>query len=113
LNLACQSALTLHADHVTDLYISIGPLSDIAPESVQFYFESISRETICAGAQLHFEPAPIKMKCGDCGSVLTSNEIMVMCSICGSEQLEVLEGCEVRLDHIQAEEKQQLARSLN
>ena len=113
LNLACQSAMATQANHVTDVYITIGQLSDITPESIQFNFDSISRETMCEGAQLHFEHSLVKMKCGDCQSIQTSNEIMVMCPVCGGEQLEILEGNEVRLNRIQAEPTKDLAHTMN
>ena len=43
-----------NANRITDVYIVIGQLSSIVDDSVQFYWDIITRDTICDGAALHF-----------------------------------------------------------
>ena len=89
------------AQQVTDLYLVIGELSTVIDESVQFYWDLISEETICKGAQLHFERVPAIFKCQDCQKEyhLVEGE-MVPCPQCGSTHMEVLQGKEFHLDSI-------------
>ena len=52
---------------ITDVYLQVGRMSFIVPESVEFYFEYLSQDTVAEGATLHFETAPLEMTCLDCG----------------------------------------------
>ena len=52
---------------ITDVYLQVGRMSFIVPESVEFYFEYLSQDTVAEGATLHFETAPLEMTCTDCG----------------------------------------------
>jgi len=52
---------------ITDIYLRVGGMSLIVPESVEFYFEYLSKGTLAEGATLHFETVPLEMTCLDCG----------------------------------------------
>ncbi len=52
---------------ITDVYLQVGRMSFIVPESVEFYFEYLSQDTVAEGATLHFETVPLEMTCLDCG----------------------------------------------
>jgi hydrogenase nickel incorporation protein HypA/HybF len=67
-----QAMMGLALEHakgqrITDIYLRVGRMSFVVPESVQFYFEYLSRGTVAEGATLHFETVPLEMTCGDCG----------------------------------------------
>jgi hydrogenase nickel insertion protein HypA len=67
-----QAMLDLALEHakgqrITDIHLRLGRLSGIVPESVEFYFEYLSKDTLAEGARLHFETAPLEMTCMDCG----------------------------------------------
>lgn len=52
---------------ITDVYLQVGRMSFVVPESVEFYFEYLSQDTVAEGATLHFETVPLEMTCLDCG----------------------------------------------
>ena len=58
-----------HADgqRIIDIYLRVGRMSAIVPESVQLFFDYLSKDTLAEGAALHFEVLPIEMTCLDCG----------------------------------------------
>lgn len=67
-----QAMLDLALKHaqgqrITDIHLRVGRMSGIVPESVEFYFEYLSRDTLAEGATLHFETVPLGMTCVDCG----------------------------------------------
>jgi hydrogenase nickel incorporation protein HypA/HybF len=64
LNMALEHA---KGHRITDIYLQVGKMSLIVPESVEFYFEYLSKGTLAEGAMLHFEIQPIEMTCTDCG----------------------------------------------
>jgi hydrogenase nickel incorporation protein HypA/HybF len=89
------------AEKITDLYLVIGELSTVIDESVQFYWDLITENTICEGAQLHFKRIPAKFLCQDCGHEygLVDGEL-APCPECGSARMQVLEGKQFHLDSI-------------
>lgn len=89
------------AKKITDLYLVIGELSTVIDESVQFYWDLITEDTICEGAQLHFQRVPARFLCQDCGQEykLEAGEL-APCPKCGSTRMKVLEGKQFHLDSI-------------
>jgi len=103
LNIALDHAQRSGAVRVTDLYLVIGQLSSIVDDSVQFYWDIVSNETICAGAQLHFERIPAQMKCLDCDHGYAISHGLEACPQCGSFRVRVHAGEEFRLESIEVE----------
>jgi hydrogenase nickel incorporation protein HypA/HybF len=50
------------------LYLRLGALAGLAPDSIQFYFELLSQGTRAQGAQLHFKRFPPRAQCRACGA---------------------------------------------
>jgi hydrogenase nickel incorporation protein HypA/HybF len=101
LNIAANHAKKADGQKVTDIYLVIGRLSSIVDDSVQFYWDIISQDTMCAGARLHFERVPAKMLCLDCGSTYLLEGELTPCTQCQSARVKVLSGDEFRVDSIE------------
>jgi hydrogenase nickel incorporation protein HypA/HybF len=52
---------------VTDVYLKVGRMSPVVPDSVDLFFEYLSKDTLAEGAKLHFEVDPVEMTCQTCG----------------------------------------------
>jgi len=104
-----QAMLDMALEHarghrITDIYLQVGRMSLIVPESVEFYFEYLSKGTLAEGATLHFEIQPIEMTCTDCGRQADLTDLMdeqpraIMVQAlargceCGSKNLRVTSG---------------------
>ncbi len=111
LNLAVQHARQAGAVRVTDLYLVIGQLSSLVDDSVQFYWDMISEGTICEKARLHFERIPAKFRCLDCNEEYQLPGELIACPRCNGEHLKVISGDEFRLDHLEAEMAEDLAKA--
>jgi hydrogenase nickel incorporation protein HypA/HybF len=89
------------AEKVTDLYLVIGELSSVIDDSVQFYWDIVAKDTICEGAQLHFNRVPAIFHCLDCEeNYQMDNGELTPCPHCGSSRMAVIEGKEFHLDSI-------------
>lgn len=89
------------AKQVTDLYLVIGELSTVIDDSVQFYWDLITDQTICKGAKLHFNRVPALFLCLDCNQEyqLSQGEL-TPCPHCGSTRMDILQGKEFHLESI-------------
>lgn len=103
LNIALDYAQKSGATRVTDLNLVIGQLSSVVDDSVQFYWDIVSKDTLCAGATLHFQRIPAQMICLDCGHTYTLTKGLEACPQCESFRIKVHAGEEFRLESIDIE----------
>ena len=108
LDIACKHAVQSHATRVTAINLVIGQLSSIVDDSVQFYWDLISENTICSGSELHFQRVPAVFHCLDCDQQYNLEERLSPCPNCGSIRSEIVTGEEFYLDSIEIEKKDEL-----
>lgn len=107
LSIAEEHAKKAHAVKVTDIHLLIGSLSSIIDDSVQFYWDMIARDTLCQGAQLHFERYPAEILCLDCGAKYSLNGELSSCPKCNSVRIKILSGNEFRVESIEIEKTEE------
>lgn len=100
LEIALQNAGEKRIVHVNLL---MGKLSDEREDSIQFYWDDISRGARAENAELYFQRVQAEMKCLDCETVFHPIEIMVVCPGCGSHRLKLISGDDVRIESIDVE----------
>lgn len=105
LKITLTHAEMANANKVTDINIVIGRLSSIVDDSVQFYWDFVSENTICAGSKLHFDRRPAMLHCVDCENDFSINQEMSPCPACGSYHTTILSGEEFYLDSIEIEKE--------
>lgn len=103
LEIALKHAQAAGAVRVTDVNIVIGRLAGIADDSVQFFWELLSQDTLCVGSQLHFNRIPAQMQCQDCQHTYALEDELILCPRCSSARLKMLAGDEFYLDSIEIE----------
>jgi len=104
LDIATHHAQKAQAKRVTDIYLVIGDLTSIVDESVQFYWDISSENTICSGAHLHFRRNPAQLACQMCGYTFAlEKNYLTACPQCSSLNIRVISGEEFYLDSIEIE----------
>jgi len=103
LEIACNHAKEAKARAVTDIHLVIGRLSSIVDESVQFYWDFVSKGTLCENAKLHFRREPAILLCLACNNKYELKDELIPCPKCGSPQVRVLSGDEFNLESIEIE----------
>jgi hydrogenase nickel incorporation protein HypA/HybF len=103
LEIATRHAAKASASRITDLYLVIGRLSSIIDDSIQFYWDILSKDTIAEGAKLHFRRIPIKMLCLDCQESYTPDSWDLACPACGSARVKIVAGEEFYVEAIGVE----------
>ena len=103
LDLSVRHAEQAGAQRVTGLNLVIGALSSFVDDSIQFYWEIISRGTLCEGAILHFHRIPAELACLNCGKSYRLDSELLPCPECHSSQVKITSGDDFRLDSIDIE----------
>jgi hydrogenase nickel incorporation protein HypA/HybF len=91
------------ASQVTDIHLTIGDLSSIVDDSVQFYWEIITAGTLCEHTRLHFNRIKAKIRCLECMTEYTLDHDLTPCPNCGSNQIKILSGEEFQVESIEIE----------
>lgn len=105
LNLALSHANQANAAKVTAINIVIGRLSSIVDDSVQFYWDFVAEDSICAGAKLNFDRRPAVLHCADCSTDYTFEHDLIPCPKCGGMHTTIISGEEFYLDSIEIEKE--------
>jgi hydrogenase nickel incorporation protein HypA/HybF len=100
-----QSVVEAVMDKTGDARISrveleIGRLAGVVADSVAFCFELVTEGTPLAGARLDIVDIAGRGTCRDCGTEMTLMNLIVLCD-CGSADVEVTEGQELRIRSVE------------
>jgi hydrogenase nickel incorporation protein HypA/HybF len=98
-----DTALDNKLSKVTKVNIIFGQLIQIVPDIFEFAFREIVRNSIAADAELNIDIVHVKMKCVNCGSAFLPKENLFACNICGSTDLEIIQGKELFIKSIEGE----------
>jgi hydrogenase nickel incorporation protein HypA/HybF len=89
------------ATKVTDVHLVIGELSSFVDDSIQFYFDLLSPNTIAEGAILHFERIKTRFRCRKCGQEFEPEEQNWHCPSCEALGGDVIAGKEFYVESIE------------
>lgn len=103
LNIALRNAEEAQAMRITDIHLVVGDMSSIVNDSVQFYWDFVSEDTIAEKAQLHFRRVAVVMNCLECQHEYTPKNDLA-CPACGSTEVKVIAGEEFYMEAIDVEE---------
>jgi len=89
---------------VTRVEVKVGRLRQVVPDALDFAFELVSQGTPVEGAELVLEDVPAAGTCASCGSDTPLPELPLACRRCGSFDVELTQGEELRVEALEIEE---------
>jgi hydrogenase nickel incorporation protein HypA/HybF len=105
LDVSLEAARGAGARRILVINLVVGNLSSIVDDSVQFYFDILSRGTPAEGATLRFQRQPATALCRDCGHEFEATiPLTPACPSCGSARLEISGGREFRVESIEVDD---------
>ncbi|MDH6677147.1 hydrogenase nickel incorporation protein HypA/HybF [Rhodococcus sp. LBL1] len=81
---------------VHSIRLQVGRLCAVVPDAMQFCFELVTEGTVAEGARLDIEEPPGRAHCRGCGQDFPLNDLVLLCP-CGSADVEILSGRELRI----------------
>jgi len=103
LEIVLDHARKAKAKRVLKVNLVIGELTSFVGESIQFYFDMLSKETEAEGASLSISRIPAKATCRQCKMEFHPEGMDWFCPGCGGPTEEVLGGREFHVESIEVE----------
>ena len=102
-DIVCRHAEQAKAQRVFSIHLVIGELSSIVDDSVQFYFDYLSQDTLASGAELAFERLAVSLRCAACGREWQPDTADWTCPACRVARAQIVAGREFYVDSIEVE----------
>jgi hydrogenase nickel incorporation protein HypA/HybF len=90
-------------DRVNRINLVVGELSGYVTDSIQFYFDFLAKDSIAEGAELCFILIEARARCRRCETDFKLPEFDWNCPQCGSGDIEITAGRELRVESIEAD----------
>jgi hydrogenase nickel incorporation protein HypA/HybF len=94
---------------VTVVNVRVGRLRQVIPETLDFYFEFVARDTVCEGARLELEVLDARLRCNPCGQQWDVEIPAFRCPTCGGSDVVIARGNEFEVQFIEVEEAECIA----
>ena len=108
LELTLEHAEESKATEIHQINIVIGQLSSFVDESIQFYWDMFSADTLAEGATLNFSYVPMELTCGECQHTFSPQELTFLCPQCKSNRVQVTGGDQCYLESIDIEAREDI-----
>ena len=98
-----EEAQKEEAKKVLRVYLVIGELSGVLTDAVDFYFSFLSRDTIAADASLFFIQPPTQVRCRNCNTVFSPENLNLNCPECKERKIEIISGRELYIESLEVD----------
>lgn len=96
-------AKTQGFNKVIAVWLEIGDLSSVEPEAMLFSFDVVTKNSLADGAKLKIINVPGSAWCMQCSKNVIVKQRFDECPDCGSYQLQVVSGDEMKIKELEVE----------
>ena len=100
LRIVVEAARAGRAERVHTVWVELGALAHVEPDALAFCFDAVTRGSVAEGARLEIARTAGAAWCMPCGVAVPLPRLGDACPRCGSYQLQVLQGEEMRVKEI-------------
>ena len=101
LRIVTEHAEQAGAERITDIHLVIGDLTSFIDDSIQFYFDMLTPDTLAEGATLHFHRIATRFRCRQCETEFEPEGRNWICPNCSAMGGEVIAGKEFFVESIE------------
>ena len=91
------------AASVSDIFVSVGPLSGVESALLQNAFSIAVAGTVADDAKLHIESLPVRVHCKECDAESEVSANRLLCAQCGTWKTRLISGDELLLTRVELE----------
>jgi hydrogenase nickel incorporation protein HypA/HybF len=91
------------ATSVSDIFVSVGPLSGVESALLQNAFPIAVAGTVAESAELHIDSLPVRVHCKDCDAESEVSANRLLCAQCGTWKTRLVSGDELLLTRVELE----------
>ncbi len=88
-----------------EVHVTVGPLSGVCPEALQFGFDEMARQLGYENVSLVVARTPAVCLCTACGVRYEVEDVHEVCSACGSLERTIESGDEFLMDSLEVDEE--------
>ena len=104
IDIALRHAERAGAQRILAINLVIGELTGFVDDSIQFYFDFLSKDSLAQDARLHFERIAARARCRECGTEYTPpNSRLWACPECEALEGDIIAGREFSVASIEIE----------
>jgi hydrogenase nickel incorporation protein HypA/HybF len=96
---------------VSRVEVAVGHLRQVVPSALSFAFELVAQGTCVEGAELVLHEVPAAGRCAACGAESRLDGFPLNCRACGSGDVAIVAGEELRVESLDVEEEVAHGRS--
>jgi hydrogenase nickel incorporation protein HypA/HybF len=86
---------------VSAVSVRVGRLRQVVPDTLEFYFGFVARDTLCEGARLELEVVEAGLRCNHCGTEWEIELPAFRCPTCGGSDVAIASGNEFEVESIE------------
>lgn len=95
-----EVARAQHAAFVSEIFVSVGPLSGVERPLLLNAFPIAAAGTVANEAKLHLQATPIRIRCEQCGAESEVAMNRLVCENCGDWRTQLVSGDELLLQRV-------------
>ena len=103
LEIVLKQAEQACAKKVTKINLVIGEMTGVVSDSVQFYLDFLTKDTIAENAVVSFTIVPSKARCRHCNQIFELKEFDWTCPYCQGNIVDVITGKELMVESIEVD----------
>ncbi|MFC1950871.1 hydrogenase maturation nickel metallochaperone HypA [Chloroflexota bacterium] len=88
---------------INKINLIVGKLTGYVNDSIQFYFDILSKDTVAEGAKLFFTTIPGQLQCNSCQKTFELDQFDYICPGCNGVSVKLVSGSELRVESIEGD----------
>jgi len=88
---------------VTAVNVNFGQMVQIVPDIFESAFRAAVKDSIAQDAEINIEVIPVRLCCRLCSSDFELDENFFRCKVCGSSEIDIVNGKELFIKSIEGE----------
>ena len=103
-DLVCSRAAAEGAGTINQVEVEVGSLAGVLVDALAFCYDAAARDTPAAAADLKIIPVQAKGRCLSCQDVFVLESFFTPCPACGTYEVEIIQGRDLKVISIVIDE---------